>query len=390
MNAIRMRTHQWVPVALAFATAGIGGAQQAQISMSGGSATDVLGNTSNAVTVAPSLFLSSDPRFVLTLGGSGTRFQNDAWSLAGRGGVAVREPMGPLALTLNGSYGATFTSYNNSYGLGEAIPAVELSLGPATVYGGARALIGSASIAQQSAVPGTLPGAPSRLSSNTTQASNQALGPLGGARLRVSAPTGETFELGIRADRMAMNASTFTEQQASASFSQGATTLSGVVGMLTQPSSTETFGSAALSFALNGSLSLDVGAGSYASNPVLEMPGGRFASVGLSMRFGAPSAPRLPYSTHDGVTRLSIRADQATSVEVAGDFSNWNPVTARRCEDGTWCAKIRIPPGHYRYAFRVDGREWTVPEGSSAMDSDFGGKVAWLDVPSSPSSGGSR
>ena len=120
------------------------------------------------------------------------------------------------------------------------------------------------------------------------------------------------------------------------------------------------------------------------------MPGGRFASAGLSLRFGAPPGVSLPYSTHDGITRLTLHDRNATHVEVAGDFSNWNPVPARRCEDGSWCADIRIPPGHYRYAFRVDGQRWTVPEGGSARDDEFGGKVAWLDVPTSPSSGGGR
>ena len=40
----------------------------------------------------------------------------------------------------------------------------------------------------------------------------------------------------------------------------------------------------------------------------------------------------------------------------------------------------RIPPGQYRYAFRVDDKEWKVPEGAAASDDDFGGKSAWLVV----------
>lgn len=369
--------------------AGTARAQQAQISVSGGSATDVLGNASNAVTVSPSVFLSSDPRLVLTLGGGATRFQNDAWSLAGRGNLAARAPFGPFALTFNGGYSATTTSYQNAYGLGEALPAAELSFGALTLFGGARALIGNVSITQQR-VPGGLPGAPSSVASTTTQATNQAVGPVGGAQLRTVASTGEVFQLGLRADRLAMNGGPITDQQISASFAQGQITVSGVVGTLTAPNTDDAFGSAGLSIALNAALNLDIAAGSYASNPVLEMPGGRFATVGLSMRFGAPPAVALPYSTHDGITRLTLKDDRATQVDVAGDFSNWNPVPARRCDHGTWCAEIRIPPGHYRYAFRVDGSRWTVPDGSSAVDSDFGGKVAWLDVPPSPSSGGAR
>src|SRR5947207_15878928 len=79
-------------------------AQQGQINLSGGTGTDVLGVTSTALSVAPSLTLSSDPRASFALGGSGTRFNNNAWALAGRVAAAFRAPLADwAALTLNGS-----------------------------------------------------------------------------------------------------------------------------------------------------------------------------------------------------------------------------------------------------------------------------------------------
>src|SRR5439155_13495028 len=114
-------------------------------------------------------------------------------------------------------------------------------------------------------------------------------------------------------------------------------------------------------------------------------------NAGFAIRFGGASAPRakplLPPGAA-GLTRLALRADDASRVEVAGDFDDWKPVPAQRADNGVWFVDLRIPPGHYRYAFRVNGQRWTVPEGSAAVKDEFGGKSAWLDVSASPSSEG--
>jgi hypothetical protein len=51
-----------------------------------------------------------------------------------------------------------------------------------------------------------------------------------------------------------------------------------------------------------------------------------------------------------------------------------------RADNGVWYADLNLPPGEYRYAFRIDGKEWRVPEGVAAADDEFGGKSAWLTV----------
>jgi hypothetical protein len=61
----------------------------------------------------------------------------------------------------------------------------------------------------------------------------------------------------------------------------------------------------------------------------------------------------------------------------------WNDrqaVPAVRAENGVWYADLRIPPGQYRYAFRIDGRAWRVPEHAVAVDDGFGGKAAYVTV----------
>ena len=67
-------------------------------------------------------------------------------------------------------------------------------------------------------------------------------------------------------------------------------------------------------------------------------------------------------------------------MDVAGDFNEWTPVPATRAANGVWYADLRIAPGQYRYAFRVNGKEWRLPHGATAVDDGFGGKSAWLTV----------
>ncbi len=88
---------------------------------------------------------------------------------------------------------------------------------------------------------------------------------------------------------------------------------------------------------------------------------------------GAPAATA-------GLTRLSIDAMDATRVELAGDFNDWNPVPATRAANGVWYADVALVPGQYRYAFRVDGRDWRIPKNAEAVNDGFGGKSALIIV----------
>jgi 1,4-alpha-glucan branching enzyme len=94
------------------------------------------------------------------------------------------------------------------------------------------------------------------------------------------------------------------------------------------------------------------------------------------------TAPTAPSVAADGRTRFSMEAPGAVSVTLAGDFTEWEEVTLRR-EGAAWTATLRLEPGVYRYAYRVDGR-WHVPEGTAGRTRDeWGNPVATLVVPGS-------
>src|SRR6478752_7228919 len=64
------------------------------LALSGGIATDQRGVRSSAVTLAPSVLLQPDPRFVAGLSLSGTQFEDDVRAMGGTGTLITRIPIG--------------------------------------------------------------------------------------------------------------------------------------------------------------------------------------------------------------------------------------------------------------------------------------------------------
>jgi hypothetical protein len=158
-----------------------------------------------------------------------------------------------------------------------------------------------------------------------------------------------------------------------------------------EPAQRSTFGSASMSVAVNPALSLQLQAGAYPADRLVGTTSGRYLNLGLSLRTSrhqraASPIDGAPAPAH-GFTRLALRAPRASRVDVVGDFTNWKPIAARRAsgDAAMWFIDLRIPPGQYRYAFRIDGTTWRVPDGATAVDDGFGGKSAWLVV-SAPAS----
>jgi hypothetical protein len=73
--------------------------------------------------------------------------------------------------------------------------------------------------------------------------------------------------------------------------------------------------------------------------------------------------------------RFALVAPGAVTVQLVGDFNEWNPVALpmRRTGDGsTWVVEVGLAPGRYTYAFVVDGRLARDPSAAQAAGDDFG------------------
>lgn len=84
--------------------------------------------------------------------------------------------------------------------------------------------------------------------------------------------------------------------------------------------------------------------------------------------------PRLSFGIAANATRF--QAEQWS----VGASGTTKPMRATPSPDGTWYVDLKLAPGRYRYAFRVDGTTWPVSDGAAAVDDAFGGKSAWLTI----------
>jgi len=166
------------------------------------------------------------------------------------------------------------------------------------------------------------------------------------------------------------------------------------------------YGEASATFTLAERMALFLAGGRYPTDPVSGSVAGRFASAGLRLRTAPlprPRAIRPPQPlirspangdggsgftarlevqpAPDGTVRFVVRAPAAATVEVAGDFTDWQPVTLLRTGEDRWEGVLQIPSGVHRVNVRIDGGRWTAPAGTARAEDEFGGEVGIVAVP---------
>ena len=326
--------------------------------------------------------IASGARSTVWFGAAATAFQNNAWSLGANASLSTREPFNRFAgLAFSASGTATRTSYEMTLARADATPAIELTWAGLTAYGGARAIVGATT------VPGQIGGGPFPVITPSSTATRTSVAPLYGGQFRaLSANGGASLTLWAREERARVERVGIVDRTAGAIVRSGQVAVSGALGQRRADDERRDFGNAALSVVLSPAVVLEVAGGRYASDRFTGAAAGRFLNAGLQFRFGAGAAyrsmpsPRGVPAARAGLTRFVLRAPDATRVELMGDWNGWKPVATRQSANGVWYADIRLAPGEYRYAFRVDGSEWRVPDGAPAVDDGFGAKSAYIAV----------
>jgi len=88
-------------------------------------------------------------------------------------------------------------------------------------------------------------------------------------------------------------------------------------------------------------------------------------------------------SHSEGAVRFVTLYPRAQSVQIAGDFNNWQPeetVMQKADENGHWQKKIKLPQGKYRYRLVVDGQWQQDPYNSYTEMNPFGDYNSVLEV----------
>lgn len=113
---------------------------------------------------------------------------------------------------------------------------------------------------------------------------------------------------------------------------------------------------------------------------------GTYAQLGVEWRWLArPLEPRslatLGAWTGEGrAVRFRLPAHGATSVELLGSFTAWQPIAMRRTAAG-WEANLVLPAGTHQFGFLVDG-EWHVPgDAPGSVEDGWNRRNATITIP---------
>lgn len=79
---------------------------------------------------------------------------------------------------------------------------------------------------------------------------------------------------------------------------------------------------------------------------------------------------------------LTLKAPDAQSVHVAGDFNDWklDDSSVMKREDGTWKIKVNLVPGRYRYRFVKDGEWIEDPSNTNRAMNPYGQMDSLIEV----------
>jgi hypothetical protein len=161
----------------------------------------------------------------------------------------------------------------------------------------------------------------------------------------------------------------------------------------------ESWASVGLQLQFLRQLAFTAAAGRFPSDPARGFGDGRYLQFGA--RVGASRGPdasgwalRQAYRSRPPIASPVVRAFEvrttatarvfvvqapaATRVELAGDFTDWEPLPLLRAPDGTWRLERAVAAGSHRFNLRVDGGAWGVPPGVPTVRDGFGGVVGVL------------
>lgn len=181
----------------------------------------------------------------------------------------------------------------------------------------------------------------------------------------------------------------YTDAEATVGWKRGAFSLDGGIGRrFGKPAAQFTSWHVRGSYQLNDRVALVASTGQFPVDVVTGFPSGSFTT--LSMRFNlAGDGPTRRIGPHPAkATRLfqaraegnqlylvTVWVPDASTVEMMGGFSNWEPVLMVPTDDDRWQLRIRMTPGIQEANIRIDGRRWSVPPGLTGVDDGLGGTV---------------
>jgi hypothetical protein len=94
-----------------------------------------------------------------------------------------------------------------------------------------------------------------------------------------------------------------------------------------------------------------------------------------------PTAMLTTVRFADTSATIDMAAPGANSVEVSGDFTQWNPVALERQAGDRWALTTPITPGVHHFVVRVNGGNWQPPPGLPQATDLYEGVVGVIVAP---------
>ena len=216
-----------------------------------------------------------------------------------------------------------------------------------------------------------------------------------------------TWNVSLSATRTAMAEAAYTDFESRLRVRRGRLDLAGWVGarVWSRGGGHGLYGDVAVTMGLKPALSATLATGRYPADVTLGTISGRYITAGL--RLGGqerraravprpvvlrepvyvPSTDRAVTATLElrhqggGVYAFRIEAPGAALVELAGDFTDWQPAALVRCGGDAWEITLPVAAGTHWVNIRIDGGPWIVPAGVAQTADDFGAAVGLIVVP---------
>jgi len=199
---------------------------------------------------------------------------------------------------------------------------------------------------------------------------------------------------------------TYTDLESSARAAPGSVALEATLGtrVWSRGGGRGVFGEASAAIWVGGRTALVLSGGRYATDAISGTIAGRYLTAAVRLRTSAPrrlitrdlstiphrgadggsALPAVRMEVHAdsrGLARLVVRAPGAARVELAGDFTDWQPLALASRGDGVWESVLQIPSGLHRVNVRIDGAGWVAPAGITRAADEYGGEVGIFVLP---------
>ena len=210
------------------------------------------------------------------------------------------------------------------------------------------------------------------------------------------------------ADRSFVGDTAYSDVRTSARLRRSRLLIEGTVGarVLSQGGGRGVYGEGTATWTLGRHTALLLSAGRYPTDAVSGSISGRYVTAAL--RVGVMGARRPPLSLAiDGMKAtgaaddlaagprleiqsylddeavLTVYAPGAGTVEISGDFSDWQPITLTRVlgNNDMWSRRVHMSRGSHRVNVRRDGGAWVAPAGMMRSRDDYDGEVGIFILP---------